>query len=443
MLKAKLRYFFRLVNAFVGRFKIVIFLGFIVGVVIFLTTSLVIPRLMPGKVERIAINGRFQTDTLPDEILGQISSGLTSLNEAGIPEPNLAKSWESPDKGNTWIFTLDSTKKWQDGTPLTSDTLVYEFSDVVIERPDVNTIVFKLQDPYSPFPVVVSKPVFRQGLLGTGDWEVKKISIAGVYIQELVLTNKNKDTKIYKFYPSVERTKLALKLGEVDQILKILDPSPFDNWSTLEVTDFSDTTQVVMLFYNWESPAFKDNKPLRQALAYAINKDDLSPDRAYGPIAPNSWGYNPQVKEYNFDLTRAKEVVADLPDEVKANLEIKLVSTPMLLDAAEKISSNWRELGIKTLVQVSSIVPSEFDAFLTIYDIPKDPDQYSVWHSTQESTNLAHFKNDRIDKLLEDGRSTLDTNERRSIYIDFQRFLLEELPAVFLYHPRYFTISRN
>ena len=76
-------------------------------------------------------------------------------------------------------------------------------------------------------------------------------------------------------------------------------------------------------------------------------------------------------------------------------------------------------------------------------DIPKDPDQYSLWHSTQTSTNVSRLANPRIDKLLEDGRIELDQETRKKIYLDFQRFLVEEVPAVFLYHPEYYTIKRK
>ena len=59
----------------------------------------------------------------------------------------------------------------------------------------------------------------------------------------------------------------------------------------------------------------------------------------------------------------------------------------------EAISDNWESVGIKTAVQVFSIIPSEFQVFLTIYDIPKDPDQYTIWHSTQVARNISKYSN--------------------------------------------------
>jgi len=49
----------------------------------------------------------------------------------------------------------------------------------------------------------------------------------------------------------------------------------------------------------------------------------------------------------------------------------------------------------------------------------------------------------KIDKLLEDGRTTIDQKERRLIYFDFQKSLLEELPAIFLYFPNRYQVSRG
>ena len=94
-------------------------------------------------------------------------------------------------------------------------------------------------------------------------------------------------------------------------------------------------------------------------------------------------------------------------------------------------------------MQVSSVTPTEYDAFLVIFDIPPDPDQYTLWHSTQAGSNISRYKNPRIDKLLEDGRLNLDTEARKKIYLDFQRFLLEDAPAAFLFHPTWYTISRK
>lgn len=436
----KVKFIIKLFFAYLVRFKKTLILSVIFGVGIFFLVRFLIPIIPKNTTERIGLVGRYHPDELPYDILQMIGDGLTQISQDGSAEPDLASSWQTPDKGKTWVFNIQKEILWQDGLKLTSQNIVYEFSDVVIETPDEATIVFKLKNSYSPFPTVVSKPTFRKGLLGTAKWKVKNIKLSGGFVRELTLINSNYDKKIYKFYPTTEGVKLALKLGKVDKIEKILDPNPFNLWNTLMVEGTANLNQVVTIFFNTKDKLLSE-KTLRQSLYYAIDKSSLG-QRAFSPISPTSWAYNPQVKHYSYDPKRAKELLEELPKELQ-NPEIKLAASPELLNIAEKISKDWEKLGVKTEVQVSSIIPSEFQAYLTIFDIPKDPDQYAIWHSTQTGTNVSNYSNPRIDKLLEDGRSELDPEERRKIYLDFQRFLLEDAPAAFLYHPTYYTITRK
>ncbi|MDD3735449.1 MAG: ABC transporter substrate-binding protein, partial [Candidatus Pacebacteria bacterium] len=57
--------------------------------------------------------------------------------------------------------------------------------------------------------------------------------------------------------------------------------------------------------------------------------------------------------------------------------------------------------------------------------------------------NITHLNNPRLDQLLEEGRITTDKEKRRQIYADFQRFLLEESPAIFIEYPTYHYVFRH
>src|SRR3989344_5506577 len=364
------KYAYKVTFAYIKRFKWILLLGVIFGVIIFFLIKYLFPILTRPRPERIGVTGRYHTDTLPSFVLSEISYGLTKIDDNKNVVPSLASAWETPDKGKTWIFHLSDDQVWHDGSKVNSDSIAYEFS------------------------------------------------------------------------PTLERTKLAFKLGEVDSIIEVLDPKPFDNWKTTTISENVNINQVVTLFFNTQDKVLSE-KNLRQALTYAIDKEKLG-ERAISPISPSSWAYNPQVKKYAFDKTRAKELINDLPKEAKSDLKINLVTTTNLLNVAEQISNDWKEIGVETRVQVSSIIPSEFQTFLTIYDIPQDPDQYSIWHSTQiTTTNISKYSSARIDKLLEEGRTSLDMDQRKNTYLDFQRFVLEDLPAAFLYHPKYYTIKRS
>src|SRR3989344_978260 len=440
-MQTRLRYWFRFLSAFLIRFRVILFVGIVFGLLFFSLASFMLPRLLVNKTEYIGITGRYNTQELPLSVLSMLGEGLTKTETNGGEVPALAEKWEVGGDGREWTFYLKKGLVWHDGSEVTANSIQYSFEDTTIERPDAYTIKFKLSSPFSPFPTIVSRPTFKKGLLGTGEWKVVNLYLNGTFVEELVLANGSGEKKIIRFYPSEDGTKIAYQLGQIDSIVDALDPKPFDSWSNSEVESTVRKDRIVAVFFNNESQVFKgpENKPLRQALSYAIDKDSFGGPRALGPISPESWAYNPLIKDYSYDLERAKELIEELNGELKINLS----TSPTLLPIAEKIVNFWNELEVKTDLHVTSILPEQYDAFLAIYDVPRDPDQYAVWHTTQTSTNVAKYSNPRNDKLLEDGRVELNHEERKKIYLDFQRFLLEDAPAVFLYHPVSYTITRK
>lgn len=430
------RYYFRLIKAFISRFKLVILLSVFLGAGLFLLLNVVIPRLVNSKVEKIAVVGRYTTTQIPFSILSHIGEGLTHMDSHGIPQPALAKSWETTDNGKTWKFELVDGKVWQDGTPVTSQSIQYSFENVEIQTPDPKTIIFKLIDPFSPFPTVVSKPTFKKGLLGSGKWKVTNITLSGGVVSQLRLSNAEGHTKLFRFYPTQERAKLGFKLGHVDQIIDLVDAEPFSDWPSVEVISDVNEKRFVAVFFNLNNEAVGE-KTSRQALSYAIDKTKMPGVRAISNIWPGSWAYNGQTKPYDFDQERAKELLEG------KTFSISLATTPLLLEVAEQVAQDWRQIGVDTTVQVVSTIPADYQAYLAIYDVPTDPDQYATWHSTQNETNITHYKNPRVDTLLEEGRQELNLDNRKKIYLDFQRFLLEDSPLVILYHPYSYNIIRK
>jgi peptide/nickel transport system substrate-binding protein len=431
-----LRYYFRLTWAFIIKFKAIILGSVFFGVVLFLLLRMVLPQTMSGTVEKIGVVGRYTSSDLPPEILHLISDGLTSVDDTGKAIPSLAKSWEASDDGKTWKFILADDHVWQDGTKVTAKNIKYSFDDVTTETPDDKTIIFKLVEPFAPFPIAVSKPTFKKGLLGTGKWRVHDISLNGNYVNEVTLISKDNSRKVIRFYPTDERAKLAYKLGTIDKIEGLISASPFEDWNNTTVTEDVNLKRFAAVFFNIDDPQVSD-KSIRQGLAYAIDKKALGEPRATSNVWPGSWAYNPQTKRYDYDVERAKELLGD------KGFSIKLATTPQLLDIAEKIAADWKKVGVDTTVQVASSIPSDYQAYLAIYDAPSDPDQYATWHSTQEETNITNYKNPRVDKLLEDGRQELDQEKRKAFYLDFQRFLLEDSPLIILNHPATFSIERK
>lgn len=440
----KIRFFWRLLTTLIVRRKELIFLGFFVGITSFFLGPRILsllPKAQP--TENIGLVGLFTLKDIPLEIQSMVSLGLTHVQEDGTPKPEMATSWIVEDRGQTYTFTLGDNLRWHDGSAIEAKDINYNFKDVETEILNNKTIKFKLKEPFAPFPVVVSKPLFKKGLIGAGDYKVEKLTLNGELVKTILFSPKDKDKpKLrYLFYPTESAAKTALKLGEVRSLERMVDANGFEGWQNIKIISTTQLNHYLGLFFNTSKELLGD-KNLRQALAYAIPKDP-DENRASGPLSSNSWAYNDDVKPYTFDLANAKKLFSKASDNDK-KVTLRLATTPSLLPQAAEIEKAWKALGVKTEIEAMIDPKSmDYEVLLAIQEIPLDPDQYSLWHSTQETANVTKLKNHRIDQLLEDGRKTIDQEKRKSIYLDFQRFIVEEIPVIFLYYPISYTISHK
>ena len=406
---------------------------------IFLLFSKYIPTFKT--TTRLGRVGKYTIETFPVDIQLKISSGLVGVEGSGTILPKLAKSWEVQDAGKTYVFTLDNTLSWHDGSRLTPDDITYNFKDVEIGRGD-NTITYRLKEPFSPFFSAVARPILKKNKLGTGEFRMVKSVISSGVLQSLTLESETKRL-VYKFYPTETSSLTAYKLGEVDQLegLSFISDSLSQDTTNILTESNNSTNQQSVLFFN-NNDAVLTSKSARQALSYAIQDKTFGKERSISPIDKSSWAYNSLVKTYDYDPEKAKSLFAqDIQDPASQTLELKTML--QYLDIAESIATSWREtLGVKVDVKVVSSITSDYQILLTDFTSPIDPDQYTIWHSTQ-ATNFTHFSNLKIDKLLEDGRRTSDQKLRKEIYQDFQRFLLEDCPAVFLFKSSTYSLSRK
>lgn len=437
LLTKKIRFSFLFLTKVVRRRYLTLLISLCFGIGCFYLYPKIVKFLPVGvKSQKVGMVGRFTVNDLPDEILLNISFGLTKVAPNGEPAANLAQSWEATEEGKTYIFSLrESELYWHDNSPFSPKDINYNFKDVSFSQ-EGNRITFKLKEPFSPFPIITAKPLFKKGLTGLGDYQVKNIIKRGKIITKISLKpfGKNvKNNKVYRFYNNEEALKTAFNLGEINEISSLFDAVGIEPGRSVTIKESIDKNSYVAIFFNTNHPALSE-KIFRQALAYATPRD-FRGLRALGPLSPNSWAYNPDVKPYNFDLAHAKEL---LPKPSK----IKISTLPRYENIAEKVKKSWKQLGIDSEVVINAFVPDDFDVLIAARSIPRDPDQYYFWHSTQKG-NLTGLKSPKIDKLLEDGRRVNDKEERKGIYFDFQRFLTEECPAVFLFYPVTYQVTRN
>ena len=441
----KIRYLSWLTQGFLRKHSGLITFSLFLGVIGFFLANWFIPTLQKTfHREKIGLVGQFTLSDLPPQVASRLSRGLTAVAPDGQPLPDLADHWEVSDDGKTYTFYLKDSLTWVDQSPLKAGDLAFQFKDVEVEVVNDQTLRFKLKDPYSPFPVLLSQPVFKKGLIGVGPARVARVKTNGQLVESLTLKEPKK-TLIVRFYPTEKAALTGLKLGEVDRLLGLFSPTLSPDWqSFVQIEEETDTTKFVGLFYN-NNDSYLASKPLRQALTYAIKDKPRDSRRALGPLRPNSWAYNPHIKRYDYHPDSARKLFKKFQEEgeKQEKLNLTIATAVSYLDLAEKIKASWEELlPVSVEVKVINSLSEDFQILLIAQEIPPDPDQYTLWHSTQPG-NISHFNSPKVDKLLEDGRKTYDLAERKEIYQEFQKALVEECPVAFLFYPTVYHLSRR
>ena len=149
--------------------------------------------------------------------------------------------------------------------------------------------------------------------------------------------------------------------------------------------------------------------------------------------------------------TRAKlnELCGAQPKEdLPLTITITTLDQSPLTNVAKFLQSQWKELGIETVIQTypqgelerDVIKPRNYQALLFGEIVGKTPDPFPFWHSSQKKDpglNLSSYESKEADKLLGDIRKELDEKARATMYENLGALLLKDVPALFLYDTPY------
>ncbi len=430
------------------------------------------------------------------------------------PEPRLAESWEVSADGLTYTFHLRSGVKFTDGTPMNADAVVYSFerqfkedhpaydqgpwkywgymsmSDIVdsVVALDDMTVQMNLQKVEAPllnnlsmeFAVIVSPTAsakygddFKNNPVGTGPYKMvswtKGDSIVLEKNADYWGENIFLDRIIFKVIPDATARWLALQKGEVD-IIDLPSPEDLDAIRADANVDLVSGAglNVGYLAMNTAKKPF-DNKLVRQAINYAINKDDIikgvygdSGQAAKNPIPPTMWGYNDDIVPYEYNPAKARELLAKAgyPNGFSTTLWAMPVVRPYNPNAkkmAEVMQEQLKAVGI-----TAEIVSYEWGTYLDKTDNGEhdmallgwggdngDPDNF-LWVLLSEPAaippagNIAFWKNAEFTALCKEAKETADLATRAELYKKAQVIFHEECPWVPVAHSTdYVAMKKN
>jgi ABC-type transport system substrate-binding protein len=416
------------------------FLGFILGVIgVFIL--LLLYTLNFFSVESISegVIGTYEEKDIPNVVTTILSEPLVGVDSRGLPKPGLAVKWESNKEATQYTLTLRDSLVWTDGTKVVASDLDISIPETQLTVVNEKTITFKLNEPFSPFLSLLNRPVFKKNtLMGVGPYYISQVKKEKNYVKKLILRSVNKELPqvVVRFYANEKLARSALALGEIQAILGVTEPDYFKSQQVLSSLSKVSYTQLVTVLYNVKDP-FVSDESLRVGLSYAAPKIKNEVE-ATSPLSPNNWAFNNEVRDYLSSPDKAApyfKKVQNLKDNT-----VTLTAIPSLKSVGERIVEAWNKAGVKANLRIEAGIPQNFQALLITENIPTDPDQYALWHSTQTKTNITKFSSPRVDKDLEDGRKVSDMETRKQRYQDFQKVLLDQAPATFLYFPKYNVI---
>ncbi|MFO7812736.1 MAG: peptide-binding protein [Pelovirga sp.] len=443
------------------------------------------------------------SDSASSAINSLVYNGLLRYNGQLELEGELAQRWEVSEDNRILTFYLRRDVRWHDGRPFTSADVkfTYElyidpeiptayaesFSQVTrVETPDPYTFVAHYDTPYAPALLSWATAIHPRHLLegtdilrsplsrspvGTGPYRFSEW-VSG----EKIVLEANPDyfegppyirRVVYRIIPDVSTQFLELQTGSLD--FMGLTPLQFDrqtdtpafrrNYNKYQYLSFGYT----YLGYNLRRPLFAD-KQVRQALAYAIDKQELIDGvllgygvAATGPYKPDTWVYNPEVNKYHYNPEKARLLLAEagwhdangdgILEKDGKPLAFTIVTNQgndLRIKTGEIIQRRFREIGVDVRLRVIEwasflkdfINPGNFDATILGWSGGPEPDQYNIWHSSKTvpgQLNFIGFEHPEVDELLERGRRVFDQEQRKLYYDRFQEILAEEQPYTFLY----------
>ncbi len=274
---------------------------------------------------------------------------------------------------------------------------------------------------------------------------------------------------VLRFVPNASTKLFELKSEGIDQT--DLSPDQFSREtddkrfkSVARKFQYPGLSNYSYMGFNLARPPFND-KRVRKALSMAIDRQSLIDGvlqglgrPCTGPYSPLMEAYDPAVKPVAFDLIKAGRLLdqagyklakSGLREKDGKPLKFKLITNEGN-ETRKKIvvilQQQFAKLGVQAEVQTfewstfmsNYIDKKDFDVCVLGWQLSLDPDQFTIWHSSQTSPgqfNFLDYKSPQADALLEKGRITMDWAERVKIYRAFHRLLAEDEPVAFLYSP--------
>ncbi|SFC18021.1 ABC transporter substrate-binding protein [Clostridium uliginosum] len=431
----------------------------------------------------------FVDDGESAKVICNVYEGLVSYGDDNTDvKPCLAESWDISNDGTEYTFHLKKGVKFHDGTDFNADAVIksvqrqlppnatddmpyasFTFAGVnKVEALDNNTVKFTLNAPSTPFlsnlAMALAAPIVSPTALekyngnlnehpvGTGPFKFVSWDKG-----EKVTIEKNNDywgekpildKVVIKITKENSVRASELMTGSIDA-MDGLDPNDVPKLKEKQINIFNEPgMNINYMAFNCERAPF-NNPKLREALSYAINREDLVQYlyQGYADVAKTQLpsfipGYKKDVTSYGYDPDKSKAMLKELGQE---NLNIKMItySNPRPYNSvggqklAEAVQNSLSKVGVTATIDVYQWTEykektQQGEGEILFYGWNGDngdADNFLSLLDSKEiasSLNVARYSNPKVDELLAKGRKLPNGDERKALYGDLQDLLAKD-----------------
>lgn len=443
------------------------------------------------------------TDTTSSAVIRQMFDGLVELDEKMQPVPAIAERWVISADQRVYTFTLRHGVRFHNGREVKAADVKYSLEraargkkpwvvEKIVGAPEVikgqakeirgvrvagdSTVELTLERPFPPFLMLMAYdaaylvpreeaerlgPEFGSKPVGTGafrfvSWrhddqvvlEAFRDHFRGApYLDRIVYRIIPDDNTRYQEYRAGNLEHVDIPTGQ----FRAVQADPVLS-KELHVWPILGT--YALRFTLTQAP-FKDNKKLRQALNYAIDKEAIarvllegSVLPARGVLPPGMPGYNPELAGYPHDRAKARQLLAEAgyPDgKGLPPITLHYNTSALHKRIVELVQAQLRELGIT--VQVANLDWAAYIKLVDdggtqwhrmgwIADYP-DPENFLtvLFHTRNIGPpgNTSRFSSPEVDRLFDEADRLPAGPARLAKYREAEKILVEEAPWVFVY----------
>jgi peptide/nickel transport system substrate-binding protein len=330
---------------------------------------------------------------------------------------------------------------------------------------DSQTVAITLHYPrpqqFALVKIVSPQALARRGVdlsrmpVGTGPFRLERWESDRIIVSAFADSWRGRPRINQVVFSIVPDTQVAMELlerGDFDFVPEV-SPQLFDRLAANPLTRLVKVGGLNLRFLGMqmERPPIQDRR-IREAIVRAVDRERLATYLgrgamlpAGGPLPPASLGYDPNIRQPAHDPRRARELLQEARAEGTLTLRLLYnASLEFWVEVAQAIRSDLRKVGLKVeLVGVPDWKAfhderrkGDHDLYLYGWSVSTpDPERFLFpLFQSKSPDNFGHFSNTKVDELLAQARQPMDDARRLRLYRDTSRLIVNEVPAVFLYH---------